>query len=297
MIENRHQESETWQPDTDAPQWFVDNLKQPGISLRVPVNGRQVNLLCWNRERTELPVLLLVHGFGAHVRWWSFLAPFFTDRYRVYALDMPGMGDSEAPLVYDELCFAQGIIGSIEQLDLSPVCIVGHSYGGAQSLRATTMAPHLFSRAIVVDSNVRFPPEPLIRRLQPKGTHKQSATRADCLDRFRIVPSQPNNIDAILQYIGWHSCEQDALGWHWKADPDCINSAEIESSDILEQVECRVDLIYGQKSFLNVRELPQRILQCLPQAGRLIEIPDAGHHIMVDYPLELVAAINELLSA
>lgn len=254
-------------------------------------------MLAWNWDNDTLPTLMLVHGFGAHAHWWSFLAPFFRNRYRVVALDLPGMGDSEAPLRYEDGCFAAAIIGCIEQHQLAPVTLVGHSFGGAQSIRASGLAPHLFKRVVVVDSNVRLPPEPLIRRLQPKGTHKQSPTREECMSRFRVVPAQPNDIEAVINYIAFHSCTQDADGWHWKADPNCLNVGEIEDPAILEAANVHIDMIYGEKSFLNVDQKPQRVFAHFPLTGELRIIPNAGHHLMVDHPLELVAELNSLLSA
>ncbi len=287
---------DTYHPQEDAPQWFLENIRVPGRSVRTTVAGRAVHMLAWNWENTDLPTLMLVHGFGAHAHWWSFLAPFFSDQYRVVALDLPGMGDSEPPVIYEENCFANAIIGCIEQNNLQPTCIIGHSFGGAQSLRAISMSPHLFSRGIVVDSNVRLPPEPPIRNLQPKGSHKLSLSQAECMARLRLVPPQPNYIDALVHYIAFHSCTGGEQGWHWKSDPNCINVGEIDGPEILHAVKPRIDLIYGEKSFLNIGNKPERVLEQFVQAGKLLVIPEAGHHIMVDQPLELVSTIKQLLA-
>ena len=280
---------------TAAPAWFLENMKAPGKSITTDVGGRSVHMLTWNWAIDHLPTLILVHGFGAHAHWWSYLAPFFSQHFRIAAIDLPGMGDSEPPTSYNDTCFAQAIIGCIKQHTQDPVCIVGHSYGGAQSMRAMGMSPELFKHGIVVDTNVRLPPEPLIRRLQPKGTHRLSVTRKDCESRFRLVPPQPSYIDTLVNHIAHHSCTGDENGWHWKSDPNCLNTGEIEDAAILHAVSTKVDLIYGEKSFLNVNNKPQRLLNELPNSGRLIMIPEAGHHIMVDFPLDLVSAINELL--
>lgn len=286
----------SYQTDAAAPQWFIDNIRDLGESITIEVDGRAVHMLGWNLAKRNLPTLMLVHGFGAHAHWWSFLAPFFRDRYRVFALDLPGMGDSDAPINYDEHCFARAIITCIKTLDLQDITIVGHSFGGAQSLRALAAAPQLFKRGIVVDSNVNLPPDPAIRSLLPKGTHRLSKTQADCMARLRLMPPQAQQIDALVHYIAFHSCTGGEQGWHWKLDPNCQNSGEINGPEILESIGVKVDLIYGEKSYFNVSEKPQRVLNHLGNPGELIIIPDAEHHIMVDHPLELVAAINSLLA-
>ena len=285
-----------FKPDDNSPDWFLNNLKQQGKPLVTLVNSRAVNMLTWSWDQHQLPVLFLVHGFGAHSHWWSFLAPFFSDRYRVAALDLPGFGDSEPPLNYHDGCFAEAICACIEEHDLAPVTIIGHSFGGAQSIRAMGMAPHLFNHGIIADTNVRLPPEPLIRRLQPKGTHKLSSTHEECMARFRLMPPQPTYIAALIKYIAFHSCTHSNQGWHWKADPNVINVGEIEDPDILEAADVPIDMVFGENSFLNIEDKPARVMQHFPKAGELIILPGAGHHMMIDCPLELVSTLNTLLS-
>lgn len=284
-----------FQPHKDSPNWFLHNINQPGESIITVCGAREIHALAWNHERDDLPTLIFVHGFGAHAYWWSYLAPYFIDRYRVYALDMPGFGNSKAPDKYDENCFAQAIIDFVELNCPNEICLIGHSYGGAQSLRAMALAPKLFNRGIVVDSNIWLPPEPPIRKLNPKGAHKFSSSREECMTRFKLMPPQPNYIPALVHYIGFHSCINGEHGWHWKSDPNVINSAEIEDPEILGSVTCKVDLIYGENSFLNKNNKPQRVLDCLARPGKLVIIPNAGHHLMVDHPLQLVDSINSLL--
>ena len=292
---NQTGDNATFTPIDGAPEWFINNIGKTGKSIRTNVAGAQVHMLAWNWDKAELPTLMLIHGYGAHAHWWSFLAPFFMTHFRVVALDLPGMGDSAPPTHYQDDCFARAIVGCIEQHQLQPVSIIGHSFGGAQSLRAMSMAPHLFRRGIIVDSNIRLPPEPAIRKLQSKGVHKQRQTREECIASFVLVPPQPNTMDVLVNYIAFHSCVSDEQGWHWKSDPNCINVGEIEEPDILAAVETPIDLIYGEKSFLNINNKPNAVLCQFQQPGSLVIIPEAGHHIMADQPLLLAEAITTLL--
>lgn len=289
-------DSTPFTPPADAPDWFLDNLKHPGESRYATCNGRRVHFLAWNWEDESLPALILVHGFSGHANWWSFLAPFFSDRYRIAAIDLPGMGDSEAPPEYTPRCFSQAILELIHQYQLQPVTIVGHSFGGVQTMHAMATEPQLFRRGIIVDSFVKAPsPEP-IPRLKPRGKHHLRATRQECIERFRLMPPQPYSVEALLQFVSHHSCIESDEGWHWKFDPDIINMGEMEDPTALTNVSARVDCIYGELSMFNADNLPQRVLEYFPNHGRLIMIPNAYHHIMLDHPLELVTAITDLLA-
>ncbi|MEC7433085.1 MAG: alpha/beta fold hydrolase, partial [Pseudomonadota bacterium] len=52
--------------------------------------------------RSEEPVdgdtLVLIHGFGANKDNWTRLAKEFQGEFNIYALDLPGHGDSSKPL-------------------------------------------------------------------------------------------------------------------------------------------------------------------------------------------------------
>ena len=53
--------------------------------------------LSWGAERTERPAALLLQGITSSARSWVRVGPALADRYRVYALDMRGHGDSIKP--------------------------------------------------------------------------------------------------------------------------------------------------------------------------------------------------------
>lgn len=282
-------------PSEEAPQWFLDNIQKPGESHFVAVEDGDIHFLAWNWSDTSLPTLIFVHGFSGHARWWSFLMPFFADRYRVAAIDLPGMGDSSAFTAYDDECFARSILGLIRHYALAEVTIIGHSFGGAQAMRAMAMAPELFAHGIIVDTIVRFTGEEYSRQLEGRSSHKLRSTRAECMENFRLIPPQPEVVPVLVDYVAHHSCTGNGDGWHWKFDPQIRNAGEIRSPDILHQVRTRVDCIYGEQSLFSADNLPQRILESFPNHGQLILVPDAHHHLMLDHPLELVAAIKRLL--
>ena len=89
-----------------------------GINIRYVVAG-------------EGPPVLLIHGFGAFIEnWWSNVRP-LSERYRVYALDLPGHGLSDRPVPdYNLSFFTEVIAGFMEAVDIGRAHLVGHSMGG-----------------------------------------------------------------------------------------------------------------------------------------------------------------------
>src|SRR5690606_9687786 len=109
----------------------------------------------------DAPPLLLLHGYLAHAHWWDFVAPWLADRHRVLAMDFGGMGDSAYRRQYSHSRFHAEISGFAEALGIGGCTTIGHSFGGRALLYACHARPDLFPRAIVVDSRLGSPEDPV----------------------------------------------------------------------------------------------------------------------------------------
>ena len=283
-------------PHKDTPDWFLDNIKHQGESLYATVDGYKVHFLAWNLDEKALPVLMFVHGFGGSTYWWDFLVPFFTDRYRVVAVDLPGMGKSEGLPDYHDECFARGILGVIEEYSLAPLTITGHSYGGIQSMYAMTLQPDFFHHGIIIDCNLWFPqskPNGVDMAVRP---HKRRSSRQECIAKFSLMPPQPEALDFLMDYVAYHACTSDESGWFWTSDYRTRTANLITDAELLTHIPVRVDCIFGERSIYNKPDLRDAAEQVFPNFGRLIIVPDAYHHIALDHPLELVDSLRQLLA-
>src|ERR1035438_7493297 len=61
---------------------------------------------------------------------WAAVAAQFAKRFRVYALDLRGHGDSDWPGIYSFELIRDDVLGVLDQLGLDRVTLVGHSMGG-----------------------------------------------------------------------------------------------------------------------------------------------------------------------
>lgn len=99
--------------------------------------GHEVAYLAAGGDDLELPVVLLVHGFGASSGHWRRTIPFLSDNnYRVYAIDLLGFGKSAKPLIdYTMELWEQQIIDFLkEHAPHQPVLLIGNSVGSLACL-------------------------------------------------------------------------------------------------------------------------------------------------------------------
>ena len=102
------------------------------------------------------PPLILIHDFlVSHLEFESVLGP-LAERFRVFAPDLPGFGESEKPsparYAYGIEAFAEAMVDMIAGLELGRVAMLGHSLGGAAAITLAAEHPELVERLVLVDA-------------------------------------------------------------------------------------------------------------------------------------------------
>ena len=283
-----------------APEWFTAALAREPERSRFDVEGASIELLTWGE--VGKPGLLFLHGNAAHADWWSFVAPHFADDYRCAAISWSGMGGSDWRERYTIPLLAQEAMRAIDVAELAasgerPV-IVAHSFGGFPTLYIGAQHPDAVAGAILVDS---APPRdkggPPPRLAQGREAHNRYPTLAAALRRFRLMPEQDAAHLEIVDFMarrGLHEVPDSETargGWTWRFDPRFWQNFERGNLAIRPIVPTGV--IYGAESQLFPTGRLDSLLALLDDCRFVTEIADAGHHIMVDKPLEMIAAIRE----
>jgi pimeloyl-ACP methyl ester carboxylesterase len=94
--------------------------------------------------------LVLVHGLGGAAANWLALAPLLLPGRRVLVPELPGHGGSEPlPAAPSLNAYADRIGLLLEAEGLSPAPVVGHSLGGAISLRLAIRRPELVAALVL----------------------------------------------------------------------------------------------------------------------------------------------------
>lgn len=275
------------------PAWFTEALAAPVAERSTVHDGVSVAYRMWGGPSGR--GIVLVHGGGAHSRWWDHIAPLLAAGRRVIAVDLSGHGDSGRRASYSLDTWAGEVLAVAADAGLdAPPVVIGHSMGGLVTLRLAAISGERIEGAVVIDAPVRdLAPEQRAARRQ-RIFHRLLVypTKEAVMARFRPVPDQP-----VLGYIADHvaavSVRQADGGWTWKWDPNVFARAELTAP--LARLSCRVALFRAEHGILSA-EMSDVMYDRLGRVAPVIEIPAAGHHIMLDQPVALVAALRTLLS-
>ncbi len=121
-------------------------------------------------------------------------------------------------------------------------------------------------------------------------------TREAAIARFHPIPDQP-----ALPYVVAHvaatsirAVEGRDRGWSWKFDPRVFGRPPL-TPKLLTRLDCRVALFRAEHGIVNP-ETSELMYDRLGRRAPLIQIPAAGHHVMLDHPIALVTGLRTLLA-
>ena len=144
----------------------IDGIAR-GLGTPFPLNPA-VFYLCWSIysvsvfKKYNLDVhghgektILFAHGYGCDQTVWRFVAPAFSERYRVVLCDYVGAGKSDCSQYsrqkYGTLDgYAEDVLEIIEAVQGAPVIFVGHSVSSLIGVLAAIKKPEAFESLVLV---------------------------------------------------------------------------------------------------------------------------------------------------
>lgn len=188
-------------------------------SRYITVEGIQIHYLMKGKGSP----LLLLHGLGASSITWRDNIGSLSENFQVYALDLPGHGDSDKPSIeYEPGRILRLIKLTIETLNMENPAIIGNSVGGSLALMMSLRYPNMISKTVLVNSSslgkeinlyLRLISVPLLGSLL-EGSGLKSTIRmlknvfydpsfitADLIDHLSRTRSSPGAKEAVVKVI------------------------------------------------------------------------------------------------
>lgn len=259
------------------------------------INGLRIHYVDWGGP--DKPALILIHGLDRVARTFDHLAPHFTSRYHVIAVDMRGHGDSDwhpegRYLVEDHVGDLEGLVA---QLKLRNIVIWGNSTGGRVAQVFAGLHPDLVSHLISEDVG----PE---RTQQISDGYAQRvkqeeagwASEEELLARLRKAAGAS---DAVIgPYVRYGTRRRADGRVIWKRDPNLVKG--FVSTDLwrfVRTITAPAIYILGGRSAIVPPATQEALKKTLP-AVEIVTIPDTGHYPSDEKPAEFLAIVDRFLA-
>ncbi|NOK59633.1 MAG: alpha/beta hydrolase [Chloroflexi bacterium AL-W] len=222
--------------------------------------------------------IIFLHSWLGSWRYWLPTMDHISERYRAYALDFWGFGESDRnESDYSLSTYVTMICRFMDHLGITKVNLAGHGLGGMVAIRAASLHPDRFNKIIVSNTPI-------------DGVQLQEIVRPGALSRL-FGRSNPTNIWARLI----RQFEMDDPEIH----KEIIEDTESLSEKLVQQVitailetDLRQDLakleapllgIYGERDSLVSHTHADFLQEDYKHLQQKIKIPKAHHFPFLDH--------------
>ncbi|NMT62369.1 alpha/beta fold hydrolase [Marinobacter orientalis] len=279
----------------NAISWERSSAGLEASSIRV--EGMTIAYLS-NEEPVEGETIVLIHGFGANKDNWTRLAGELTGEFNVYALDLPGHGDSSKPLdlgyrFEDQVDHVSKILGALK---INATHMMGNSMGGAiTALYAATYPEQIRSAVLFAPAGILEYESELVELVEEGDNPLIPAREGD----FKRL------IDFALEkkpFVPWPIYEvmeekaianRDVNQVIFDAIRDTADEPDFRKA--LTRIEAPVLVVWGRQDRVINHRNADVFVEQIPDARKVL-LEGVGHAPMVEVPEESAQLFREFLA-
>ncbi len=260
-------------------------------------DGRRLSSLVWGESEPEL---VLLHGGAQNAHTWDTVA--LALARPLVCIDLPGHGHSDgaADGTVNFYRNARDVAQVVRELAPSARGVVGMSLGGLTTLALVDQFPELVRAAVLVDVTPGVNQEKA-RAITAFVDGPASFPSFDALLARTIEHNPTRSVSSLRRGILHNAVQRDDGTWVWRHRRFLEPGRRGEFprfGDLWEAISAiavPLMLVRGMRAQSVVNDADEaELLRRCPKA-RVARVPNAGHSIQGDAPLELARLISEFV--
>lgn len=275
----------------------IAERQMAGLSSEHTMVG-DLNIHYYQGGPADAETIVMIHGFGADKDNWLRFAKFFTERYQVIAIDLPGFGDSSKPNAsYDVGTQTERVAAFVKTLGIKKVHVIGNSMGGhIAALYAARHPDQVLSVGLLDNAGVTSPKKSelheMLERGEPNPLVARDAEGFARLMAFVFVepPALPANLRSYMaERASARSEQNDKIFSH-------LRDRYIPLEPELSKIQVPTLLLWGDKDrALDVSSI--EVMKPLLKKPSVVIMKDCGHVPMIERPEETASHYQAFLDS
>jgi pimeloyl-ACP methyl ester carboxylesterase len=258
--------------------------------MELTVNGHKVHASTGGKEfDSSLPVVIFVHGAGQDRTAWALQTRYFAYHgYGVLAVDLPGHGKSDGPIIETLSAMGDWLADLIAATGAGVASLVGHSMGSFVALECAARHPDAVCSLTLIGTAAQMPVHPDL--LAAAEANDRSAYEAITFWGFsrgaQIGRDQSPGMWMVGSGMQLMASEPDgALHTGLKACADYDGAAAAAA-----KVTCPVRLILADQDSMTPLKRGKALADAFHEAETII-VPQCGHMLMAEQPDAVLDAL------
>ncbi len=229
--------------------------------------------------------LLLIHGWGQSHAFWNDLVKRFSNKYHIFALDLPGFGKSqEPPNIWDISDFAKFVHNFSTMLEIKNPTIIGHSFGGKIAIAYAT----------------KFPVKKLVLYSTSGGISEKSICKIlykKLLVNFGkyVFPSLIYRLQSLMFKPTNYKNNVIVNNKRSRRMLDIYTNFHENLNTLTNEIKAKTLIIIGSKDKISEHGAG-KFIKNLIRNSLLVEINDAGHFAHLESPNKFYALLDRFLN-
>ncbi|MDI6725415.1 MAG: alpha/beta hydrolase [Smithellaceae bacterium] len=250
------------------------------------INGRKIAY--WtsvDRPDPDKQNLLFVHGSGGDYSTWSDQFEDLRDIGNIFALDLPGHGQSEGEGEDDVWAYAGWAGKAIGAMELHKPTVIGHSLGAAICLALAHRQASLLSGLVLVGGGAELP-------VNPSLLEGLKADPVSFIALAGIVSLARGNRERLSAAVSGQlgRTRPDVL---YK---DFLSCSRFHLTAVFSPLSLPTLVVCGLEDKMTPPALSRRLRELIP-GSRLALIEGAGHFVMRERPREFNRILGEFINS
>jgi non-heme chloroperoxidase len=234
--------------------------------------------------------IVFLHGYTDS--WFSFsrLLPLLPTRYRAFAFDQRGHGNSERPdCCYEVADLVADAVGFLDAVGVERATVVGHSGGSFTARRVAETHPERVARLVLIGSAVT-PLKDVTRELQAAVHTLEDPVPAEFAREFQAANVYLPLPEAFFEQAVAESLKLPAQIWKSALD----GLLAVDDAEDLGKITAPTLLIWGERDGFFSREEVEGLAAVIPDA-RLLSYPETGHAVQWERPERVASDLDAFM--
>jgi len=263
--------------------------------MEFELDGRTVRVATGGRTHDgDEPGVAFVHGAGADRTGWQLQTRWFAHHgYRAAAIDLPGHGGSDGPVLETIVEMADWVASAIEAMGLAPAHIVGHSMGTFVTLETAARHPDATRSIVLLGTATAMPVHPELL-----STAQASDPKAARLITSWGIGSRAHkggHASPGMWLIGGNHALIDRAAEGVLGNDLAASEGYDRAIEAAAEVTCPVTLVLGREDKMTPNRAATALIEAFAEVDTVF-LDEIGHFIHIEAPIATRRAIAGALA-